>query len=116
PLFLEINSRKGTSKLHFIKLLFFKLKQIVRNPGKGNPIIRNTPTKVIINNIDRQTLHSLFKLPIIFKNINPNNPEIANIILEGINLIQFQTKLRLYRYFIIDEKSILGLRTLDFIN
>ncbi|KHE79236.1 hypothetical protein GE21DRAFT_1221411, partial [Neurospora crassa] len=69
-LLLQIDSRGSTRKSFFIKALLFKFEQIVAIYNKTLLIIRYTPTGVIANSINGQTLHSLFKLPITPKNIN----------------------------------------------
>ncbi|KAK1783403.1 hypothetical protein QBC45DRAFT_316805, partial [Copromyces sp. CBS 386.78] len=60
------------------------------------PIIYITPTSIIINNIESSTLYSIFKLPF------------------GItSLSNLESR---YNYLIIDEKSILNIRTIYFVD
>ncbi|KAK1773047.1 hypothetical protein QBC45DRAFT_340770, partial [Copromyces sp. CBS 386.78] len=56
-----INSKGSISKSYFIRLLSYKLIKIATTKNLPKPIIRYTPTRVAINNIDGYTIYSLLK-------------------------------------------------------
>jgi hypothetical protein len=104
PLLLQVDGRGGTGKSHVIRLLSSRLNQLAKAAGQSSPIIRATPTGVAANNINGSTLHSLLRLPVSKKgDINT---------LNAAERSKLQSKLGKFRYFIIDEKSIIGLRLL----
>ncbi|KHE85214.1 hypothetical protein GE21DRAFT_1206942, partial [Neurospora crassa] len=96
-----IDGKGGTSKSHLIRLLFYKLINIVSNLPK--PIIITAPISIATNNINGYTIHSLFKLPFSIGTLNS---------LNSIKLSKF----RKYKYFIINKKSILNIKNIYFIN
>ncbi|KHE78629.1 hypothetical protein GE21DRAFT_1222863, partial [Neurospora crassa] len=91
-----VDSKGSTSKSYFIRLLSYKFINIVGNLLK--PIVIPALISVVANNIDSYTIYSLFKL------------------LFGIRILNCFNKFRKYKYFIINEKSILGIRNICFIN
>jgi ATP-dependent DNA helicase PIF1 len=78
-----------------------------RHGWKGEALRRAAPTGVAAYNINGRTLHSLFRLPIKTKNYDALTPE---------NLKYLQNNLHDIGYLIIDEKSMVGLRVLCFLN
>jgi hypothetical protein len=104
PILLQVDGRGGTGKSHVIRLLSAQLDQLARAHGKESPVVRAAPTGVAANNINGGTLYSLLRLPVSKKgDINLlNATEISNL----------QAKLGHLLYFIIDEKSMIGLRLL----
>ncbi|KHE79583.1 hypothetical protein GE21DRAFT_1220530, partial [Neurospora crassa] len=71
------------------------------------PIIITTPTGITANNIDGYTIHSLLKLLFSIRTLNR---------LNSIKLSNIQREFRKYKYFIINEKSILSMQNIYFIN
>ncbi|KAK1782575.1 hypothetical protein QBC45DRAFT_318412, partial [Copromyces sp. CBS 386.78] len=70
-------------------------------------IIRITPTGITTNNIESGILYSLLKLPFGIRSL---------INLEGHLLTTLQNNFHNFKYFIINEKSILSIKNIYFIN
>lgn len=89
------------------------IKAIVSRLGELSPdcpvVVKAAPTGVAANNIDSVTLHSLLCLPLT----KSNEPIPA---LTTSQLSNLQGKLRAIQYVIIDEKSMIGLRTMSAID
>ena len=105
PLLLHVDGGGGTGKSYLIKVLSSHLQQSVP-PGTSSPIWRAAPTGVASNQISGTTLHSLLRLPI----------DTAWADLSPTHLGNIQKTLRGVQYLVIDEKSMLGLRTLGWID
>jgi hypothetical protein len=103
-LLLHVDGGGGTGKSYLINLLSAHLQ--VATGGRGTPVWRAAPTGVAGNQISGTTLHSLLHLP-INKDFRP---------LSAIDKAQLQKKLKGIQYLIIDEKSMLGLRQLSWID
>ncbi|KID84375.1 ATP-dependent DNA helicase PIF1, partial [Metarhizium majus ARSEF 297] len=103
-LLLHVDGGGGTGKSYLINLLSAHLQ--VATGGRGTPVWRAAPTGVAGNQISGTTLHSLLHLP-INKDFRP---------LSAIDKAQLQKKLKDIQYLIIDEKSMLGLRQLSWID
>jgi hypothetical protein len=103
-LLLHVDGGGGTGKSYLINLLSAHLQAVTG--GRGTPVWRAAPTGVAGNQISGTTLHSLLHLP-INKDFRP---------LSAIDKAQLQKKLRDIQYLIIDEKSMLGLRQLSWID
>ncbi|XP_044718718.1 PIF1-like helicase domain-containing protein [Hirsutella rhossiliensis] len=103
-LLLHVDGGGGTGKSYLINLLSAHLQAATR--GRGTPVWRAAPTGVAGNQISGTTLHSLLHLP-INKDFRP---------LSAIDKAQLQKKLKDIQYLIIDEKSMLGLRMLSWID
>ncbi|KJK78206.1 hypothetical protein H634G_06379 [Metarhizium anisopliae BRIP 53293] len=103
-LLLHVDGGGGTGKSYLIKLLSAHLQ--AATGGRGTPVWRVAPTGVAGNQISGTTLHSLLHLP-INKDFRP---------LSAIDKAQLQKKLKDIQYLIIDEKSMLGLRQLSWID
>ncbi|KAI8416655.1 hypothetical protein FOFC_02968 [Fusarium oxysporum] len=101
---LHVDGGGGTGKSYMIKVLSSHLQRLAGN--RPSPIWRAAPTGVASNQIMGTTLHSLLRLPMdrAFTELSPAD---ANAI---------QKKLRDVRYLVIDEKSMLGLRQLSWID
>ena len=102
---LHVDGGGGTGKSYLIKVLSSHLQQSVP-PGTPSPIWRAAPTGVASNQISGTTLHSLLHLPVDtqFSPLSPTN-------IGGL-----QRKLQGVQYLVIDEKSMLGLRQLGWID
>ncbi|KAF6527905.1 hypothetical protein HZS61_008207 [Fusarium oxysporum f. sp. conglutinans] len=103
-LLLHVDGGGGTGKSYLINLLSAHLQ--AATGGRGTPVWRAAPTGVAGNQISGTTLHSLLHLP-INKDFRPLSP---------IDKAQLQKKLKDIKYLIIDEKSMLGLRQLSWID
>ncbi|KAJ2966261.1 hypothetical protein NQ176_g10232 [Zarea fungicola] len=105
-LLLHVDGGGGTGKSYLVNLLSAHLQAAAGARGTGTPVWRAAPTGVAGNQISGTTLHSLLRLP-INKDFKP---------LSAIDKAQLQKKLKDIRYLIIDEKSMLGLRQLSWID
>ncbi|KAG7403319.1 ATP-dependent DNA helicase pif1 [Fusarium oxysporum f. sp. rapae] len=103
-LLLHVDGGGGTGKSYLINLLSAHLQSATG--GRGTPVWRAAPTGVAGNQISGTTLHSLLHLP-INKDFKPLSP---------VDKTQLQKKLKDIKYLIIDEKSMLGLRQLSWID
>ena len=106
---LHLDSSGGTGKSFLIKVLSSHLQQEARlryGDDAQSPVLRTAPTGVASNQISGQTLHSLLRLP-INKNFQP---------LQDADIGALQNRLRHLKYLVIDEKSMLGLQTLGWID
>ncbi|KAM4063188.1 PIF1-like helicase [Hirsutella rhossiliensis] len=103
-LLLHADGGGGTGKSYLINILSAHLEAAAG--GRGTPVWRAAPTGVAGNQISGTTLHSLLHLP-INKDFKP---------LLAIDKAQLQKKLKDVKYLIIDEKSMLGLRQLSWID
>ncbi|KAI8417421.1 hypothetical protein FOFC_03734 [Fusarium oxysporum] len=101
---LHVDGGGGTGKSYMVKVLSSHLQRLAGN--RPSPIWRAAPTGVASNQIMGTTLHSLLRLPVdrAFTELSPAD---ANAV---------QNKLRDVRYLVIDEKSMLGLRQLSWID
>lgn len=103
PLLLNIDGRAGTGKSYVIQVLSARLAAL---SGHHDIIMRCAPTGAASFGISGSTIHSLLKLPI-------NKP--IDILGPG-PAASIQTKLARTRYLIIDEKSMISLKTLSHID
>ncbi|EAQ84302.1 hypothetical protein CHGG_10706 [Chaetomium globosum CBS 148.51] len=106
PILLHVDGGGGTGKSYMVNMLSSHLQQTL--PGRKSPILRAAPTGVASNQINGQTLHSLPRLP-IDGNYRPLT-EIPTV------LGNLQRVFAGVRYLVIDEKSMLGLKTLGWID
>ena len=74
--------------------------------GKGNPVFRAAPTGIAAFNIIGKTLHSLLRLPVKTKKTD----------LSPGTLQSLQASFSSCQFLIIDEKSMIDLKTLSLIN
>ncbi len=106
PLLLQVDGGGGTGKSYMINMLSSHLQQC--RPGQKSPILRAAPTGVASNQINGQTLHSLLRLPIdgCYRPLTESPTVLQNLqrVFAGV------------RYLVIDEKSMLGLKTLGWID
>ena len=105
-LLINLDGRGGTGKSHFIKLISAHLGEMAA--GAQCPIIRAAPTGVAAVGINGVTLHSLFRFPV------PLPSTYARLTTQ--NLQALQAKFEGVRYVVIDEKSMIGLQQLAWID
>lgn len=108
PLRLQVDGGGGTGKSYMVKVISSRLQAKAARRGQLSPIIRAAPTGVAGNQITGQTLHSLFRLP-VDGNCRPLS-ETPTV------LSSLQRRFKPIRYLIIDEKSMLGLKHLAWID
>jgi ATP-dependent DNA helicase PIF1 len=108
PLRIQVDGGGGTGKSYMIKVISSRLQAKAASRGQPSPIIRAAPTGVASNQIGGQTLHSLFRLP-IDGNYRPlsETPTVLSSLQRRFNSIH---------YLIIDEKSMLGLKPLAWVD
>lgn len=97
-IWLQVDGGSGTGKSHVIRLLSARLDKFAVAHGQLPPVVHVGPTGVAANNINCGTIHSLH-IPVL-KSTSDLPP------LGGSQ----------FRYFIIDEKSMIGLRVMSFID
>ena len=110
PLRLNIDGRGGSGKSYAIKLISAHLyKRAVQQarPDAENIVIRSAPTGVAANGIQGTTLHSLLRLPVGIVAFEPLSPP---------DLAAAQARLQPLKYLVIDEKSMISLKTMGFID
>jgi Cdc6-like AAA superfamily ATPase len=108
PLLIQVDGRGGTGKSHVINLLSTRLDQLSLARGHLPVVVRCAPPGVAANNINGCTLHSLLRLPV------NKSQEIEPLF--NSSLTNLQNKLRQFQYLILDEKSMIGLRQLAFVD
>jgi helitron helicase-like protein/uncharacterized protein DUF6570/PIF1-like helicase len=108
-LLINLDGKAGTGKSHVIGVLSAALQDLADQAGIAtSPILRAAPTGVAAHGIAGRTLHSLFHLPVPLKaQYEP---------LPSPKLKDTQELFRGVRYVIIDEKSMIGLRALQWID
>lgn len=101
----------GVGKTRVIKTLYQALYRLFNASPESNPddikILLCTPTGKASFNIQGQTLHSAFRLPLNQKKINHLSASVANTL---------STKLYNLKVLIIDEISMVGQHTLDLVD
>lgn len=99
PLLFQVDGQGGTGQ----SCLNHEI-SVALNSRKTGCTTRASPTGIAANAIDGATLHSMLRLP-ISKQITPLKD------LRGNELVGLQNPPRDVSYIIIDEKSMIGLRT-----
>lgn len=108
PLRLQIDGGGGTGKSYMVKVISSHLQAKAASYGRASPIVRAAPTGVASNQIGGQTLHSLLRLP-----VDGNYRSLSET---PTTLNALQRRFRGIHYLVIDEKSMLGLKTLAWID
>jgi hypothetical protein len=91
-----------------VKVISSHLQAEAATYGRTSPIVRAAPTGVASNQIGGQTLHSLLRLPVDgnYRSLS-ETPTVLNAL---------QRRFRGIYYLVIDEKSMLGLKTLAWVD
>ncbi len=105
-LLLHLDGVSGTGKSTCINLISSHLAYYAAQVDMVNPVLRAAPTGVAAFNIKGFTLHQLLNLP-IQSAFEPLKPE---------RLTRLQDRFRHCRLLIIDEKSMIGLKALHYID
>ena len=103
-LLVNLDGRAGTGKSFVIMLISKTLQTMAETVGESSPIQRAAPTGVAAFGISGRTLHAMFRLPIT------KTFQYAELSTQALQTLQ--DALQDTRYLIIDEKSMIGLRTL----
>lgn len=107
-LLLQVDGQGGTGKTYVVRLISAKLKELADTYGYKDEVIQRAAlTGVTVYNINGRTLHALFRLLIKMKSYN-------RLTIENIRALQ--NHLRDVSYLIIDEKSIVSLKILYFLD
>jgi ATP-dependent DNA helicase PIF1 len=106
PLLLNVDGVAGSGKTFALLKTCARLQELAEQSGKGNPVVRAAPTGVAAFNIIGKTLHSLFRLP-----IKQKMTDLSTATLQSLQAL-FQD----VRFVIIDEKSMIDLKTLSIID
>ena len=110
PLRLNIDERGGSGKSYVVKLFsahIYKRALLQGRPDAGPIVMRSAPTGVAANGIQDTTLPPLLCLPVGSGSFEPlSAPDVAAA----------QARLRPLRYLVIDEKSMIALETMGFID
>jgi len=102
-LLFQVDGKAGTGKSYTIQLLSAHLQQ----EFPPNPVQRAAPTGVASHGILGRTLHSLFRLPTGTTTLPPLSPS---------SLRSLQATLKDLTHLIIDEKSMMSLLILSFLD
>ena len=105
PLLIHLDGHAGTGKSHVIGMLSAHLAQLVaqQTPPCLDPVLRAASTGVAAHGISGRTLHSLFRLP----------PKAIWAQLSVTQLHSMRALVKGFHYLVIDEKSMLGLESLE---
>jgi hypothetical protein len=106
PLLLNTDGVAGSGKTFTLLKTCARLQELAEQSGKGNPVVRAAPTGVAAFNIVGRTLHSLFRLP-----VKQKATDLSTATLQSLQAL-FQD----VRFIIIDEKSMIDLKTLSIID
>lgn len=108
PFRIIIMGTAETGKLHLIKTVRNHLEEMARNYNTNaqSPVLVLAPTRVVAFNIHRITIYSALSIPI----------RSSNFDLDGERLKQLQKKLSNMKYFIFDEKSMIGHKILNIVD
>jgi ATP-dependent DNA helicase PIF1 len=86
--------------------VYARIQEITTAARKGNPVYWAAPTGIVAFNIIGKTLHSLLRLSVKIRKSN----------LSSATLQSLQASFASCRFLIIDEKSMIDLKTLSLID
>ena len=105
-LLLNVDGEAGTGKTFTLLKACARIQEVATAAGNGNPVFRAAPTGIAAFNIVGKTLHSLLRLPVKMKKSD----------LSPATLQSLQASFSSCRFLIIDEKSMIDLKTLSLID
>ena len=105
-LLLNVDGVAGSGKTFTLLKTCARVQELATAAGKQNPVFRAAPTGIAAFNFVGKTLHSLLRLPVKGKKAD----------LSTATLQSLQALFRDCRFLIIDEKSMISLRTLSVID
>jgi ATP-dependent DNA helicase PIF1 len=106
PLLLNVDGVAGSGKTFTLLKICARVQELAAQADKQNPVFRSAPTGIAAYNIVGRTLHSLLRLPVKGRKSD----------LSGATLQSLQALFRHCRFLIIDEKSMVDLKTLSLID
>jgi ATP-dependent exoDNAse (exonuclease V) alpha subunit len=105
-LLLNVDGVAGSGKTFTLLKTCARIQELAQQAGKRNPVFRAAPTGIAAFNIVGKTLHSLLRLPVKGKKSD----------LSVATLQALQSLFQDCRFLIIDEKSMIDIRTLSLID
>jgi ATP-dependent exoDNAse (exonuclease V) alpha subunit len=99
-LLLNVDGVAGSGKT------FARIQELAEEAGKQNPVFRAAPTGIAAFNIIGKTLHSVLRLPVKQKKSD----------LSAATLQALQSLFQNCRFLIVDEKSMIDIKTLSLID
>lgn len=108
PLLINLDGKAGTGKSHVILLLSSALQELA-GLERPNPILRAAPTGVAAHGILGRTMHALFRLP-----VGSSRQGLTDLSIS--NRQSLQATFYGVRYLVLDEKSMVSLTQLSWIN
>lgn len=105
-LLLNVDSVAGSRKTFTLLKACAQLQELAQQAGKPNPIFRAAPTGVAAFNFRGKTFYSLFRLPVRGK-----GGELFTGTLQAL-----QTLFQGCRFLIIDEKSMINIKTFSLLD
>jgi ATP-dependent DNA helicase PIF1 len=105
-LLLNVDGVAGSGKTYTLLKICSRLQELALEAGQENPVFRAAPTGIAAFNITGRTLHSLLRLPV--KN---SKSDLSSASLQALQLLFSNC-----RFLIIDEKSMIDLKTLSLID
>ena len=101
-LLLNVDSVAGSGKTFTLLKACARVQELALRAGKDNPVFRAAPTGVAAFNFVGCTLYSLLRLP-----VRNQAADVSKATLQAL-----QARFRPCRFLIIDEKSMVNLKTL----
>jgi hypothetical protein len=105
-LLLNVDGVAGSGKTYTLLKICARLQDLAFRAGKQNPVFRAAPTGIAAHNISGKTLHSLLRLP-----VKTQQADISASTLQALQLL-----FKSCRFLIVDEKSMIDLKTLSLID
>ena len=105
-LLLNVDGEAGTGKTFTLLKACARVQEMATAAGRSNPVLRAAPTGVAAFNIIGKTLHSLLWLPIKMQKTD----------LSPGTLQSLQASFASCRFLIVDEKSMIDLKTFSLID
>jgi ATP-dependent DNA helicase PIF1 len=105
-LLLNVDREAGTGKTFTLLKACARIQEMATATGNSNPVLRAAPIGIAAFNIISKTLYSLLRLPVKIKKTD---------LLPG-TLQSLQASFSSCQFLIIDEKSIIDLKTLSLID
>jgi ATP-dependent DNA helicase PIF1 len=105
-LLLHVDGVAGSGKTFVLLKTCARIQELAQQAGKPNPVFRAAPTGIAAFNIIGKTLHALLQLPVKGKKSD----------LSIATLQSLQSLFQDCRFLIIDEKSMIDIKTLSLIN
>jgi ATP-dependent DNA helicase PIF1 len=105
-LLLHVDGVAGSGKTFVLLKTCARIQELAQQAGKPNPVFRAAPTGIAAFNIIGRTLHALLRLPVKGKKFDVSLATLQSL----------QALFRDCRFLIIDEKSMIDIKTLSLID